>query len=1469
MRNEGVGPDQIGVSGANVTFNPAGSGVVTIGTITTEFDCGTAPPTLSIALNANATQAATQALLRNLTYFSASTPTGTSRVVAVVLTDGDGGTSNTATKTVNIDAAPTVFTIVPANNATAIAINNNVVVTFSEAVNATASAFSLECPAGTPITFTATPALPATNTTNVILDPSSDLPNGVTCTVRVDKDEITDFDSNDPPDNMTADFTSTFTTVDVAPRVTSTIPSASATVGTGQTVTLNFSESVDIAAGGIAWNCGGAVTFTPALPQTNVTTLTLTPGSALPEGATCTVVLESTLITDVDSVDPPNQLDGDNSNDTTDGDADDFTLGFTVDTAPAFVSSSPANGNVNVNVSSNIGVGFNEAVNVSTASFTINCGGGPLTYTLSGSGTNSIILDPIPILPGGTICTVTINGGNVSDIDTADPPNVMATSPSFSFTTQSIAEDDAYNVTPHLTLAVDTGIQSGRVTANDQLGVGSITGFGFTSSCNATAPGSQHDGGVTNGRLTLNGDGSFSYEPPAGVANTTRTFCYTVSGGDTANIVFTLANTELVWFVDAAAAAGGVGNQARPFQTLTAAAGADSDGDTIFVEFNASAYTCGITLQANEKLIGEGSGSTLQTLTGITPVAGSSFPTLTNNSAQWPSLTAAATCVIAGANNTIRGFNFGNVGAGNTALFANAFTALTVADAAINTDGRALNLSVGAVDVTFASVSSSGTSLLETVRINNLTGTADLGGGAISGGPAGHTAFVATNGLGTVSYSGTISKTTTGKLVEISGAGGGTVTLSGQLDCSVSCGAGGAGNHALLVSGRTGGSISFSGGQRTFTGASTTPTINLINNAGTTINFGADAMKLGTPGNPLTGTALFASGGGTLNLNGSLGIVTASSRAIDIDGMTLAASLTNADQIATNGALGAGIPAIEITNSSSPSGFTFGSQLLIDHDDAGESGGGIVLSNNSGSYHFPTVTRIVSTNTAALSASNAGTISLGNLQAGAGANASGTVLSVQNTTIAAAGLNFVRLDSSGGANNGIVLDNTGALGGLTVTGTGTAGSGGAITNKSGADNSTTSGIGIYLNNTRNVSLNWMQINDHSNFAIRGDNVTNFAMDRTIVSGANGTNIAATPREASVLFNGLFGTSSITNSTVSGGIEDNIRVENTTATPLTSLTVSGTGGTSSSCQILNNNNTTGNIGFRLAGFNNANMTVTVSNCLFRGNRTDTVNIDAANTATVTSTVTNNTIVAGTGADNRGNLGINVTAAATATHNFTVNNNLVGTPDGTTNQSLMNTGINVFTGNTSTMVGSTVSNTAILGGNTCPNPTPPPATVACSGFGIRPFADLGSTIRINIANNTVSNAALDFGIEVRANGDAAAAGGNVQAGVTSNNVTVLSTAIDSIRVRSRRQATMCTDVSSNTAGPGGTGFFGIESVRSDSSTFNLETTPPPALGALTAAQVIAETQERNPATSPTNIDALGAAFVGVAANTCNIP
>ncbi len=475
-------------------------------------------------------------------------------------------------------------------------------------------------------------------------------------------------------------------------------------------------------------------------------------------------------------------------------------------------------------------------------------------------------------------------------------------------------------------------------------------------------------------------------------------------------------------------------------------------------------------------------------------------------------------------------------------------------------------------------------------------------------------------------------------------------------------------------------------------------------------------------------------------------------------------------------------------------------------------------------------------------------------------NLTASEVSVSNTNGVAINLNngnptasFTSVSASGGA-NGISLQNT--TGSFTVTGTGAADSGGTIQSTTGADN-TTDGIGVYLSSAQNVSLNWMRISNHPNFAIRGDNITNFAMDRVVVSGANGNNAAATPREASVLFNGLFGTSSMTNSTISGGIEDNIRIENTTATPLTSLTVSGSGGTSSTCQILNNSTDSGNIGFRLAGFNNANMTVTVTGCLFRGNRTDAINIDAANTSTVTSTVTNNTIIAGTGGANQGNLGINVTSGATGQHNYTVSNNQVGT-DGATPAPLLNTGINLFSGNGSTLGSPTVG---FVQSNTVRN------AGTGSGHGIQIFQDLTSTLRTNVNANAVSNVALDFGLRVEGAGDPNGAGGSIQAGVTNNNISVLASALDSIRVRSRRQIALCSEIRANTTNAGGTGFVGLFANQSNTSTFSIEGL---ALGAQTAAAAQTYLIGQNPAAA--TVSATGAVanpFTGVATGTCTIP
>jgi len=105
------------------------------------------------------------------------------------------------------DAAPTVTATTPANDATAVAPGSNVTVTFSEGVAVSGSWFEIACTtsgvhtaavSGGPTTFT--------------LDPDADFAVGEACTVTIAASGVTDLDTEDPPDNMAADFAFSFTT---------------------------------------------------------------------------------------------------------------------------------------------------------------------------------------------------------------------------------------------------------------------------------------------------------------------------------------------------------------------------------------------------------------------------------------------------------------------------------------------------------------------------------------------------------------------------------------------------------------------------------------------------------------------------------------------------------------------------------------------------------------------------------------------------------------------------------------------------------------------------------------------------------------------------------------------------------------------------------------------------------------------------------------------------------------------------------------------------------------------------------------------------------------------------------------------------------------------------------------------------------------------------------------------------------
>ena len=178
--------------------------------------------------------------------------------------------------------APSVQSTTPANGANNVPVNSTIAINFSESVTASASAFSLECPAGSPRTFTQT-ASPATTFT---LTPSSPLPAGTTCGVNVTASQVTDTDPTDPPDTMAADFPFSFTTAspvgDTAPSVISVSPANLATgVPVDTNIVISFSESVAASASAFAIQCGGSPqTFNQSASPS--VSFTLNPTSDLP-----------------------------------------------------------------------------------------------------------------------------------------------------------------------------------------------------------------------------------------------------------------------------------------------------------------------------------------------------------------------------------------------------------------------------------------------------------------------------------------------------------------------------------------------------------------------------------------------------------------------------------------------------------------------------------------------------------------------------------------------------------------------------------------------------------------------------------------------------------------------------------------------------------------------------------------------------------------------------------------------------------------------------------------------------------------------------------------------------------------------------------------------------------------------------------------------------------------------------------
>lgn len=356
-------------------------------------------------------------------------------------------------------------------------------------------------------------------------------------------------------------------------------------------------------------------------------------------------------------------------------------------------------------------------------------------------------------------------------------------------------------------------------------------------------------------------------------------------------------------------------------------------------------------------------------------------------------------------------------------------------------------------------------------------------------------------------------------------------------------------------------------------GSDPLPTTNSAN--GTIVNITTGNAITVASGNTLTG---FTGGNSTTDITGS-GFGTLTISAVTLNGTGQALNLSTGNLAATFGSISStnsGTTGISLTG-------VGGSLTSPTTTITNPTGIGISVGTSSATLGFGNTNSSSSGSAGVSLVTNTGAITFGSLDISPDANQrgllatdnSGTITSTSGT-INAPGATAVEItrgagttplvisqtsvSSSGGAPNGIILTNT--SGSFTVVGTGAAGSGGTIANKTGADGSTTQGTGIFLNNATNVSLAYMSIQGHQNHGIRGSNVTGFVLDNSAVgtTTANGTSSTADvdatgfQGEGSVRFFNLLGSATISNSTLDRGFSRTIAISNNSGT-LNRLTIS--------------------------------------------------------------------------------------------------------------------------------------------------------------------------------------------------------------------------------------------------------------------------------------------------------------------------
>jgi hypothetical protein len=266
-----------------------------------------------------------------------------------------------------------------------------------------------------------------------------------------------------------------------------------------------------------------------------------------------------------------------------------------------------------------------------------------------------------------------------------------------------------------------------------------------------------------------------------------------------------------------------------------------------------------------------------------------------------------------------------------------------------------------------------------------------------------------------------------------------------------------------------------------------------------------------------------------------------------------------------------------------------------------DTGTGILLNGNTGATINLTGGVTASTGTSnAFSATGGGTVNVTG-SANTLATTTGTALNVTNTTIGAGGLSF-RSIAANGAVNGIVLNNTGASGGLSVAGNGgTCTSSGTCT---GGTIQNTTGAGISLTSTTSPSFDRMFVQNTGDSGVKGTGVTNFSFTNGKIDNSGTANVVDA---SNIGFNAstggadtnLSGVVTITGNTLTNAWYHGIGIRNTAGT-IANLTISSNTFTSGTTTGGNFPSSIGS-GIRVIAFGSASSAASITKATIDANK----------------------------------------------------------------------------------------------------------------------------------------------------------------------------------------------------------------------------------------------------------------------------